>query len=236
MRTVFGGFGLTNRLPYNSLMATWIKICGVRTPEIARAAADAGADAVGLVFAKGSPRLVTADEARAVVHALPQSVEPVGLFVDATAEDIRRICGQTGIQTVQLHGRETPDFAAGLAPLRVFKALHYRKGLMSEFASWLDAKVGAILIDTPPRGPLRGGGGEAFSWSGFGRELELTPPPPGARLVIAGGLTPANVPGVMRLLGPFGVDVSSGVESSRGVKDARLIREFCKAIRAADSA
>lgn len=216
-------------------MATWVKICGIRTPQIATAAAEAGAHAVGLVFAHGSPRQVTAEAASEVVKALPGNIEPVALFVDAASDEIRRTCETTGIRTVQLHGRETAKFAAALAPLRVFKALHYHGGLINELSPWLDAGVRTILIDSPPRGVLNGGSGEAFSWESLARDLKHTPPPAGIRLVIAGGLTPANVSKVVRLLNPYGVDVSSGVESSRGIKDVRLIHDFCDAIRKADT-
>jgi phosphoribosylanthranilate isomerase len=213
---------------------TWIKICGIREPAAALAAVQAGANAIGLNFVADSPRLVTAERAREIAAELPPSVEPVALFADAAADAIRRTCDTAGIRTVQLHGRESPGFAAGLAPLRVFKALHYRAGILAELPAWVDAGVATIFLDTQPRAGLTGGSGQAFSWTDLDAERRRSAPSPGTRLVLAGGLTPENVADAIRLLRPFGVDISSGVESSRGVKDPAKIRAFCAAVRATD--
>ena len=219
---------------------TRIKICGIRDPQTARAAAAAGADAIGLVFVEGSPRWVSVEQAADIVAALPAFVAPVALFVDAPAAHVRSIAARLGIGTVQLHGQEPPDMAAALAPLRVLKALPFAPATFeAELARWRGAGAG-IVVDAPPRdhaGPPagRGGTGRRLDW----QRLATAWAPDGPdgsrpRLVLAGGLTPANVPAAASLLRPGAVDVSSGVESRRGVKDARLIEAFCAAVAEAD--
>ncbi len=217
---------------------TRIKICGVRDIDTARAAADAGADAVGLVFAEGSPRLVTPAQAREIVDELPAFVEPVGLFVNAAAEHIRRVCGEAGLRTIQLHGDESAQFAAGLAPLRVIKAFAFRGNNVSEMlAPWSGPRnFAGMLWDTPPtaKDSQPGGSGRAFAWTDLA-ELKLAGSLPAwAPLIVAGGLTPDNVAEAIALLSPYAVDVSSGVESSRGVKDIQKIHAFCEAVRGID--
>lgn len=213
---------------------TRIKICGVRTPEVALAAARAGADWVGLVFVDRSPRQVTVAEARAVVRALPATVDPVGLFVDAPAERVREVAAAVGLRTVQLHGDETPEQVASLEGLRVLKAVAFNGGANLEWWRGV-ANVVGLLVDTPPvdAGALPGGSGRAFDWAALARwraQAGDDLPP----MFLAGGLTPANVAEAIATVRPYGVDVSSGVESARGVKDAALIEAFCAAVREAD--
>jgi phosphoribosylanthranilate isomerase len=221
---------------------TRIKICGVRDPATAVAAADAGADAVGLVFAPGSPRCVTQAEAAAVIAVLPPMVEPIALFVNEPVARVRMVCAALGIRCVQLHGDETPEQVAQLAPLRVIKAIPFVAGEMeTTLAPWRMGPVrpAALLWDAPmgkSSGGQRGGSGTTLDWDAL-RQLQHQGMMAGLPAsILAGGLNPGNVGQAIATVGPFAVDVSSGVESSRGVKDPALIQAFCAAVRAADGA
>ncbi|MEX0777791.1 MAG: phosphoribosylanthranilate isomerase [Phycisphaeraceae bacterium] len=214
---------------------TRIKICGVRDVETALAAADAGADAVGLVFVHGSPRHIEVAAAKPIVDALPPFVEPVGLFVDATVDVVRDTARELGLRTVQLHGHETTHYVASLAPLRVIKSVAVAGDQsVGRLEDWREScpNLAALLFDAPP-GPtgMTGGGGKPFDWNALGRlkregVLDRLPP-----YLLSGGLDAGNVRQAIALLWPYGVDVSSGVESTRGVKDIAKIREFCDAVR-----
>ena len=223
------------RVEYNrDMRRTWIKICGLRDANIAKVAADAGADAVGRVVVDGSPRQVTVEQARQVVGVLPASVEAVAMFVDASIDHVRRTAADLGVGLVQLHGRETPEYAASLAPLRVVKAVNVDGGdAEAAVAPWRQApaNVVGLLFDAPRHGgELPGGMGRRFDWSALAA-LDRSELPP---VIVAGGLTPENVGEAIATVRPWGVDVSTGVESSRGVKDADLVRAFTKAVRKAD--
>jgi phosphoribosylanthranilate isomerase len=219
---------------------TRIKICGVRDLETALAAAAAGADAIGLVFVDASPRSIPVEQARAIILALPAFIEPVGLFVDAAPDHIRQTAASVGLRTVQLHGRETPDDLRQLTGLRVIKAVAFDAGQMHERLDlWRTGcpNLAALLWDAPPppEEHLPGGSGHPFDWNElarFEREGGLDNLPPA---ILAGGLTPENVGQAIATVAPYAVDVSSGVESSRGVKDIGLIASFCRAVRQADS-
>lgn len=217
---------------------TRIKICGIRDVETAKAAVEAGADAVGLVFVERSPRYLSPEDARAIVQSLPAGVEPVGLFSDHSAEAVRDAAGIAGLRTVQLHGREGPGLAKRLEGLRVIKAIAFEPGHVAERVQpWREAKtpLAALLLDTPPAGHLTGGSGDPFDWNALARLIQedafrRLPP-----LFLAGGLTPENVGDAIRIVRPFAVDVSSGVESERGIKDPAKIAAFCEAVRVADA-
>ena len=216
---------------------TRIKICGIRDPDTAMAAVDAGADAVGLVFVERSPRFIQPDEAAKIVRRLPACVEPVGLFCDHTTEDVLDAARTAGLRTVQLHGREGPGLAKRLHGLRIINAIAFEPGHVAErLQPWREATtpLAAVLLDSPPAGPLTGGTGHAFDWNALARLIRdgaFRGLPP---LFLAGGLTPDNVANAIRTVRPYAVDVSSGVESSRGVKDPAKIAAFCDAVRAAD--
>ncbi|KQO61412.1 phosphoribosylanthranilate isomerase [Curtobacterium sp. Leaf261] len=201
--------------------ALWIKICGLSTPETVDAAVDAGADAVGFVFAAGSPRTVTADLAKELVERVPDGVDAVGVFRDQEIDEIVGIASAVGLTTLQLHGGEAAsDFArardAGFFTIRAIAAEEYLAETPEQRAAYdhdlllLDAAVPGSGRTVDPAA-LAGHVDEAW--------------------ILAGGLTPANVRDVVARLDPDGVDVSSGVESSRGVKDPARIRAFVEAVR-----
>jgi len=211
---------------------TRIKICGIKDPETALAALDAGADAVGLVFVEKSPRHVTVEQAKAIVNALPNDAITVGLFVDMPGQTMRRIMDDAGLTVAQLHGHESIDDLDELAGYPAWKAMPFDEQFQRVASTWdHDPRVEALLVDTPPTGELTGGSGIAFDWAGLaGVKNNLAKP-----IILAGGLTPDNVGEAIRVVRPYAVDVSSGVESSRGVKDVRKIKAFCEAVRQADS-
>ena len=220
---------------------TRIKICGITDAEAARAAGEAGADAIGLVFVERSPRCLSLERARRIIEALPAMVEPVGLFADQPLQEVIAVAKELHLRTVQLHGSEAPEALGALSPLRVIKALHFDVDEAEDtLAPWVPAaaNLSALLWDTPPaeRAHLTGGSGETFNWEAladFLGEVEHAAPP---AAMLAGGLTPENVGEAVRTVRPFAVDVSSGVERGRGVKDPALIAAFCRAVRRADAA
>lgn len=198
------------------------KICGITRVEDALAAASAGADAIGLVFYDKSPRAVTVAQARAIIAALPPFVTTVGLFVNASRCEINEILDAVALDVLQFHGDETPDQCQGYhRPW--YKALRVRPGvdIHGEVARYSGA--GAILLDTFVSG-VPGGTGEAFDWSLVPEDL----PKP---VILAGGLTPDNVQQAIERVRPFAVDVSGGVEASKGIKDAARVNEFVARVR-----
>jgi phosphoribosylanthranilate isomerase len=212
-------------------MATKVKVCGITNVADGLAAADVGADAIGLNFA-GGPRLVDQGVAREIVAALPPFVTPVALFVDAQAAWIRQICTVCGITTVQLHGDEPPDLLANLSPLCVIKA--FRVGAEDDLAGVAafcdacaeDGRPAAILLDARVPGK-RGGTGHTFDWN-----LALHAKPIGP-VVLAGGLGPENVAEAIRLVQPYAVDACSKLESEPGRKDRARMADFVAAAHAA---
>ncbi|MBF0437164.1 MAG: phosphoribosylanthranilate isomerase [Magnetococcales bacterium] len=193
-----------------------VKICGITHEEDAIAAIDAGADAIGLVFYERSSRNVTIAQAQQLCAHLPPFVQITGLFVNADLETIRDTTLQVGLDVIQLHGEESPTFCRML-PGRIIKAIRVAQSEDLHQASAYD--VSAILYDAKVSG-MQGGSGRTFDWS-------LLANHPGHRpMILAGGLHPGNVAQAIAQVHPYAVDVSSGVESSPGVKDPVLIREF----------
>ncbi len=217
---------------------TRIKLCGIRDAATARAAADAGADAVGLGFAEGSRRLVTIEEAKRVVEALPAFVEAVGLFVDAPAGVIRKTAEAVGLATVQLHGDEPTSDVAALRPLRVIKAIAFDASSADEVVGrWRDAGVAGLLVDAPKgagSGPA-GGSGRTMDWQALAEFRRDGRWPDDVPMILAGGLTPENVGSAIEAVRPYAVDVSSGIESRPGEKDVAKIAAFCEAVRQCDT-
>ncbi len=210
---------------------TRIKFCGITRPQDASAAAAAGADAIGLLFHRESDRCVSIETAQQILRALPPLVTPVGLFVDAAPEEILEITAKLGLKTVQLHGHETPQHVQQLAGLRILKTIRVEKtGLASAVSAWKNCpNLAALLLETATAAP--GGTGVENDWAVIAA-ANLTDTPP---IIAAGGLTPINVASVVRRLRPFAVDVSSGIESSRGIKSIEKMTAFAAAVRAADA-
>ncbi len=209
-----------------------VKICGITRPQDAIAAADAGVDAIGLVFAK-SPRQITPARAREIVAVLPPFIATVGVFVNARPATIRRIAEVLGLTAVQLHGDESVANIEQLSPLRIIKALRVRdRSFVDDIARVRDLGVAAVLLDAfSPT--ARGGSGRRFDWDLVNQArragaLNDTPP-----LILAGGLNPLNVKSAIRTVRPWGVDVSGGVESSPGTKSTELIERFIANVKSA---
>jgi phosphoribosylanthranilate isomerase len=205
-------------------LRTRVKICGITRPGDARAAAEAGADAIGLVFYAPSPRFLNVERAAEIRDALPPFVQTVALFVNADAAQVAQVLGRVRPGMLQFHGEETPQFCAQFGVPYV-KACRVRPGVdlleylrpFSSAAAWLlDSFVEAY-----------GGVGERFDWSLVPRGLERP-------LILSGGLERGNVAEAVRQLRPWGVDVSSGVESAKGIKDAAKIAAFISEVRNAD--
>ena len=207
------------------LERTRIKICGLTREADVQAAVEAGADAVGFVLWQPSPRAVTVERAQALARDLPPFVAPVCLFVNAEAALVKRATQALPHALLQFHGDETPaDCEAWERPY--LRAVRMRTGVsLLDFAARF-ASAAALLLDADVQG--YGGGGKAFDWS-------LIPADVPRPVVLSGGLNPANVTDGVLHVRPWAVDVSSGVEAAKGLKDARLIREFCEAVREADA-
>jgi phosphoribosylanthranilate isomerase len=207
-------------------MATAVKICGITRPEDALAAARAGAHAIGLVFYAKSPRNVTPARAAEIIRVVPAFVTTVGLFVNAEAEEIRRTLAEAPVNLLQFHGEETPEFCRQFKRPYV-KAVRMKAGvdLLQYAQDYYDAK--ALLLDNYVEG-MHGGSGVAFDWSLIPRGLPLP-------VILSGGLTPENVAEAVRRVRPSAVDVSSGVESAKGIKDAQKIAAFIKGVRSGDT-
>ncbi len=204
---------------------TRIKICGLTREADVDAAVQAGADAIGLVMYAASPRAVTAERARVLARRLPPFVTPVLLFVNPTPAELERALQAVPDALLQFHGDESPgDCVRSGRPF--LRAARMAPGFdLLDFAlRHPDAQ--AILLDAHVEG--YGGGGKAFDWS-------LIPANVPRPVVLSGGLNPANVTDGMLAVRPWAVDVSSGVESAKGIKDAGLMRRFCDAVRDADA-
>jgi phosphoribosylanthranilate isomerase len=205
------------------------KVCGLTTEAQVEAAAEAGAGYVGLVFFPRSPRAVTAERARELAWAAPVGVAKVGLFVDATDEELETVLDRVPLDMVQLHGRETPERVAEVRArwgLPVMKAVGIGGPEDLGRAKAYEGVADQLLLDAkaPPGAVLPGGNGVAFDWGllkGFSSRLPW---------MLAGGLTPFNVAEAVRASGARQVDVSSGVESAPGVKDPALVRAFAQAL------
>lgn len=204
---------------------TRIKICGITRPEDALAAASSGADAIGLVFYADSPRAVTVQEAKDIAQVLPPFVTLVSLFVNAPAETISNVLSQVPVGLIQFHGDEDSRFCRGFGRPWI-KALRVRESMnVAKEAAALSGATG-VLLDAWQEG-VPGGTGKTFDWALANEQLPLP-------MVLAGGLDEVNVGDAIGGLRPWAVDVSGGVESSPGIKDAEKIQRFVAAVRAAD--
>jgi phosphoribosylanthranilate isomerase len=203
---------------------TRIKICGITRVEDGLACARLGADAIGLVFYPQSPRAVSIAQAEAIVAALPPFVTTVALFVDPQASEVDAVLRTVRPDVLQFHGHEPADFCRRFG-VRYLKALPVREDadLLQSAAPYTDAT--GVLLDTPTA--AFGGSGEAFDWS-------LIPAAMAGRCVLAGGLNVANVATAIRQVRPWAVDVSSGVEVAKGIKDAGKIAAFVAEVHQID--
>lgn len=204
----------------------FVKICGLRTPDMVAAAVDGGADALGFIFAPGSARTVDAATVRALVAGVPDTVETVAVFRNQPLAVVLETAREAAVTTVQLHGDEPLEDlrqvqAAGFRTLRALSATAFTAWPASERAAWAGER---ILLDA-----VEPGAGQTFDASALADRA------PEGFWLLAGGLTPGNVGALLAGSGASGADVSSGVESSRGVKDAGLIRDFIRAARTVDA-
>lgn len=200
------------------------KICGITRVEDALAAAQAGADAIGLVFYAKSPRAVNVQQAREIIAALPPFVTTVGLFVNVSRCELAEILEAVPLDLLQFHGDETPQDCEGYNRPWI-KALRVRPGDDLEAECKRYAGASGILLDTYVAG-LPGGTGEAFDWTLVPRHLSKP-------IILAGGLSPDNVAAAIAQVQPYAVDVSGGVEQAKGIKDPARIDAFLDAVRRA---
>jgi phosphoribosylanthranilate isomerase len=201
-----------------------VKICGITSLEDAQAAVDAGVDALGFVFYPPSPRYVTPEQAAQVIQRLPPFVTTVGLFVDVALDTVNDAAARCGLDRIQLHGRETPEFCRQVTR-PVIKAFRIKNA--ESLVLLPGYRVSAYLLDAYVEGALPGGTGASFAW-----ELAAQARPYGP-VILAGGLTPENVEAAIGQTRPYGVDVSTGVERAPGIKDHRKVHEFIARAKAA---
>jgi phosphoribosylanthranilate isomerase len=218
------------------MQRTRIKICGITREQDLRAAVDAGADAVGFVFYPDSPRFIAPEQLRLISHALPPFVSGVALFVNPTVAQVHQAVDAAPIALLQFHGDETPAECAAIAAtvkrpfVRAFRVKPDTSALelLESEAQYRAASpwFTGLLLDTWV--DAYGGAGKVFDWSLIPKELA-------PRVVLSGGLSVQNVTGAVAQVRPFAVDISSGVEAAKGIKDARKIAAFIDAVRAADA-
>jgi phosphoribosylanthranilate isomerase len=205
-------------------MSVRVKICGITNLSDAQVAVGAGADALGFNFYEKSPRYLSPSTAAEISRALPPFVLRVGVFVNPAEELVRRAIGECGLNLLQFHGDEPPEFCTqfGLMSMKAFRVRD--TGSLKELPKY---QTDAWLLDAYASDTF-GGTGEKFNW-----RLAAEVPRPGKPVFLAGGLTPENVAEAIRQVQPFGVDVSSGVESSPGRKDHGQVRAFIKSAKSA---
>lgn len=211
----------------------FIKICGITSVADARMAAGCGIQAIGLNFYPGSPRFVQPELGQQIINALPTFVDPVGVFVSMTAAEIRQVAQSLGLRTLQVHGRFDPALVANLREFSVMPAFPLRDpASAAEVTEFLDAcrELGrlpsAVLVDGFEEGKL-GGTGRTAHWPAARQVVERS----GVPVVLAGGLTAKNVADAIRTVGPWGVDVASGVEVAPGRKESFKVRSFVESAR-----
>lgn len=204
-------------------MSLRIKICGITNANDALSAADAGADALGFICYRKSPRYVRPSQAVSIIRELPPFVSKVGVFVNATEEEVRSAILECGFDVIQFHGEETPEFCLSFRPLKIIKA--FRMGDAASLKALGNFSTDAWLLDSFVPGQ-RGGTGAAFNW-----DLAIQAKGMGRPVILAGGLQVDNVAQAVRQVRPYGLDVSSGVESAPGKKDRVRMTDFVAAAR-----
>lgn len=208
-------------------MRTRVKICGITRQQDIQSVVNAGADAIGFVFFPPSPRSVTIEQAQALAKHIPAYVQMVGLFVNASVEEIQQALQHVPLDILQLHGDETPEQCQQIAKAtgrRWYKAIQVKPelDLISTIQQYQDAGASAMLLDAwHPE--LKGGTGHSFDWKQF-PQLDIP-------LILAGGLTPDNVEDAIKTTQAYAVDVSGGVESAKGIKDQQLVEHFMQGVQ-----
>jgi phosphoribosylanthranilate isomerase len=204
---------------------TRVKICGITREQDLHAAAGSGADAIGLVFYEKSPRHLSVPQAAQLARAAPPFVTVVGLFVNPSVENMREVLAKVPLDVLQFHGEETPEFCAQFGR-PYLKAIRVKAGVnLVECASrYADAQ--GLLLDAWVEG-MQGGTGESFDWALIPRDLPLP-------VILSGGLHAGNVAAAIRQVRPYAVDVSSGVEAAKGIKDAAKVAAFIKEVKSID--
>jgi phosphoribosylanthranilate isomerase len=202
---------------------TLAKICGITNLDDARAAVEAGADALGFNFYKPSRRYITPQHAREIIEQLPDSLLTVGVFVNEESEAVRSIAHEVGLKALQLHGDESAKYCRELADYYVIKTFAVANSFDPQTVNEYD--VEAIMLDTK-HNALRGGTGHVFDWSVAQRLASINP-----KLFLAGGLSPENIENAIKTVRPFAVDACSALENSPGKKDAERMRLFVNAVR-----
>lgn len=206
-------------------MTTRVKVCGITRVEDALAAARVGVDAVGFVFYPPSPRYVAPERARDITATLPPFVSTVGLFVDADAATVAATLQAIRLDYLQFHGAESPEFCAQFG-VPFLKAVRVKPGVdLLQYAITFSAAK-ALLLDAFVAG-MHGGTGQGFDW-------QLIPSNMPISVILSGGLAPGNIAQAVRTVRPWAVDVSSGVEAAKGIKDANKIEQFMRGVRNAD--
>ncbi len=206
-------------------MRTRVKICGFTRIEDAKAAACLGVDAIGLVFYPSSPRHVDIAKARSIVEALPPFVTVVGLFVDESPQRVVEVLQSVRIDLLQFHGDESPDFCKAFGKPYI-KAIRMKAGIdLLRIASYYRSSSGLLLDADDPQ--AKGGTGKGFDWA----MIPLGCPLP---VILAGGLSPSNARNALCQVKPYGLDVSSGVELAKGVKDADKMAAFINEVHSFD--
>ncbi|MDY6550286.1 phosphoribosylanthranilate isomerase [Acinetobacter faecalis] len=207
-------------------MRTRVKICGITRTQDIRSVVDAGADAIGFVFFPPSPRNVTIELAQKLVKQVPAYVQTVGLFVNASSDEILEVLKTVSLDVLQFHGDETPEQCQNIAKLtgrRWYKAIQVKPDLdvISTIKQYQQVGASAMLLDAwHPE--LKGGTGHSFDWSQF-PQLDIP-------LILAGGLKPENIENAIKTTKAYAVDVSGGVESAKGIKDQQLIEQFMQGV------
>ncbi len=204
---------------------TRIKICGITREQDARAAVASGANALGLVFYEKSPRHVTPEQAARIAAAVPPFVTVVGLFVNASTDEVRSVLDRVPLHILQFHGEETPEFCAQFGR-QYLKAVRVKPGVdLVQYAARYSSAQG-LLLDAYVEG-THGGTGASFDWGLIPRDLPLP-------VVLSGGLSPDNVAQAVEQVRPYAVDVSSGVEAAKGIKDAAKVAAFINEVKRID--
>ena len=204
---------------------TRIKICGITREQDVSAVASNGADALGLVFYEKSPRHISVQQAARLIHAVPPFITVVGLFVNPTVDYVREVLAKISLDVLQFHGEEAPEFCAQFGR-PYFKAIRVKAGVDLVQCASRYAGAQGLLLDAYVEG-TQGGTGESFDWALIPHDLPLP-------VILSGGLHAGNVAAAIKQVRPYAVDVSSGVEAAKGIKDAAKIAAFINEVKQID--